>query len=254
MMKMHFLQGGRLRMRRSIYVPGSAKEETMELPVHSTLIRHAQGNVLFDSGCNPLAATDPQARWGGIAKVMTPIFTPEQTVVQELATLGLAPDDIDVVICSHLHPDHCGCNEYFTRATILCHEAEVAAATAEGAENQGYLKQEWDQPQGFQIFDAEHDVFGDGRIVLLPLPGHTPGMTAARISLDREGIFVLASDAAPLQVNIDTGVPPKNTWNMDLASAALVRLKELRDNGATVVSGHDDAQWQTLRQGLEFYQ
>jgi glyoxylase-like metal-dependent hydrolase (beta-lactamase superfamily II) len=241
-------------MRRSIYVPGAAKEETIELPVHATLMRHAQGNVLFDSGCNPQAAVDPQARWGGIAKVMAPIFMPEQTVVRQLETLGLNPDDIDVVICSHLHPDHCGCNEYFGRATILCHEAEVAAAKAEGAENQGYLKQEWDQPHGFQTFGAEHDVFGDGRIVLLPMAGHTPGMTAARISLDRDGIFILASDAAPLQTNIDTGMPPKNTWNMDLASSALVRLKALKNEGATVVSGHDDAQWQSLRKGPEFYE
>jgi N-acyl homoserine lactone hydrolase len=253
-MKMHFLEGGRLRMRRSIYFPGIGKEETIELPVHAALIRHKQGTVLFDSGCNPQAATDPQARWGGIAKVMTPIFAAEQTVIGQLETLGLKPDDIDVVICSHLHPDHCGCNEYFGRATILCHEAEVAAAKVEGAENQGYLRQEWDQPQGFQTFDAEHDVFGDGRIVLLPLPGHTPGMTAARISLEQDGTFVLASDAAPLQINIDTGMAPKNTWNMDLASAALVRLKEMRDKGATVISGHDDRQWQTLRKGMESYE
>lgn len=253
-MKMHFLEGGRLRMRRSIYYPGAAKEEMIELPVHAALIRHAQGNVLFDSGCNPQAAVDPQARWGGIAKVMTPIFTPERTVVGQLETLGLKSDDIDVVICSHLHPDHCGCNEYFGRATFLCHEAEVASAKAEGSENQGYLKHEWDQPQGFQTFGGEYDVFGDGRIVLLPMPGHTPGMTAARISLEHDGTFILASDAAPLQINLDTGMAPKNTWNMDLASAALVRLKDLRDKGATVISGHDDTQWRALRKGLEFYE
>ncbi|WEJ08426.1 N-acyl homoserine lactonase family protein [Sinorhizobium prairiense] len=253
-MKMHFLAGGRLRMRRSIFVPGVAKEETIELPVHATLIRHPKGNVLFDTGCNPDAATDPQARWGGLAKVMAPIFNQEQTVVRQLATLGLEADDIDVVICSHLHPDHCGCNQYFRRATILCHEAEVAAARADSAENQGYLKPEWDQPQGFQTFGAEHDVFGDGRIVLLPMPGHTPGTTVAHVSLQESGTFVLASDAAPLQANMDAGVAPRNTWNMELAAAALARLKALRDKGATIVCGHDDAQWQALRKGAEFYE
>ncbi|WP_432347544.1 N-acyl homoserine lactonase family protein [Shinella yambaruensis] len=252
-MRMHFLAGGRLRMRRSVFVSGAAKEETIELPVHATLIRHPQGNVLFDSGCNPQAAIDPQACWGGLARVMTPIFDPEQTVVRQLATLGLEAGDIDVVICSHLHPDHCGCNRYFGRATFLCHEAEVAAARADGAENQGYLKPEWDQPQGFQTFGAEHDVFGDGRIVLLPMPGHTPGMTVAHVALD-SGTFVLASDAAPLQANIDEGMAPRNTWNMELAVAALARLKALRDKGATIVSGHDEAQWLALRKGGEFYE
>lgn len=196
-MKMHFLEGGRLRMRRSIFVAGAAKEETIELPVHATLMRHTRGNVLFDSGCNPDAAIDAQARWGGLSKVMTPIFSPEQTVVHQLDAIGLQPDDIDVVICSHLHPDHCGCNSYFRKATILCHEAEAAAAKAEGAENLGYLPREWDQPQGFQTFDADHDVFGDGRIVVMPMPGHTAGMSVARVELEKDGAFVLASDAAP---------------------------------------------------------
>ncbi|KQX43174.1 MULTISPECIES: N-acyl homoserine lactonase family protein [Ensifer] len=253
-MKMHFLAGGRLRMRRSIYFSGAAKEETIELPVHATLIRHSQGNVLFDSGCNPGAAIDPQARWGGLSKVMTPIFAPEQTVVSELKRLGLTPGDIDVVICSHLHPDHCGCNASFRRATILCHEAELDAAKADGAEQQGYLKSEWEQPQGFQTFRDEHDVFGDARVVLLPMPGHTPGMTVTRLTLERDGTFILASDAAPLQKNIDDGIAPKNTWNMDLAEQALGRLKTFRDGGDTVISGHDDTQWQTLRKGTEFYE
>jgi len=241
-------------MRRSIYVSGAPKEETIELTVHATLVKHRSGNVLFDSGCHPQAATDPQSRWGGLAKVMTPIFTPEQTVVEQLKLLDLAPDDIDVVICSHLHPDHCGCNAYFHRATILCHEAEVAAAQADGAENQGYLRKEWDQPQGFQTFKAEHDVYGDGRIVLLPMPGHTPGMTVARISLARDGAFILASDAAPLQMNIDQGVAPKNSWNMELAAKALSELKAFRDTGDRIISGHDEAQWQGLRRGSEYYQ
>ncbi|WP_037082878.1 N-acyl homoserine lactonase family protein [Neorhizobium vignae] len=253
-MKMHFLQGGRLRMRRSIYIAGAAKEETIDLPVHATLMRHAQGNVLFDSGCNPEAAIDPQGRWGGLSRVMTPVFTPEQTVVSQLETIGLQPDDIDVVICSHLHPDHCGCNSYFRTATILCHEAEVAAAKTEGAENLGYLRAEWEQEQGFQTFDTEHDVFGDGRIVVLPMPGHTPGMSVARVELEKDGAFVLASDAAPLQVNIDTATAPKNTWNMDLAVTSLGRLKAFRDGGDTIICGHDDAQWQGLRKCSEFYE
>ena len=253
-MKMHFLEGGRLRMRRSIFVPGASKEEMIELPVHATLLRHKGGNVLFDSGCNPEAAVDAQARWGGLSKVMTPIFAPEQTVVRQLETVGLKPDDIDVIICSHLHPDHCGCNSYFRKATILCHEAEVAAAKADGAENAGYLPREWDQPRGFQTFSSDHDVFGDGRLVVIPMPGHTPGMSVARVELEKEGEFVLASDAAPLQDNIETGTAPKNTWDMDLAAAALVRLKTLRDGGATIVSGHDEAQWKGIRKGAEFYE
>ncbi len=253
-MKMHFLAGGRLRMRKSVFVAGAAREETIELPVHASLIRHPKANVLVDTGCSPQAATEPEQRWGGLAKFMTPIFSPEQTVVEELRRIGLVTDDIDIVVCSHLHPDHCGCNEHFPRATVYCHAAEVAAARQEGAAQQGYLEREWGDAEAFRLFDAEHDLFGDERIVLLPMPGHTPGLTAARVALDRDGVFVLASDAAPLQSAIDSGIPPRNTWNMDLAADALARLRLHRDRGEQVICAHDDSQWQQLRKGPAFYE
>ena len=109
-----------------------------------------------------------------------------------LAGIGLTCDDIDVVVCSHLHPDHCGCNTFFKRATFIIHRKEVEAARAPGAEAQGYLAAEWEQSAPTDIIEGERDVFGDGRIVLVPLPGHTPGTTGALVALDRSGAFLLA--------------------------------------------------------------
>ena len=66
-MKMHILSGGRLRVRKTMYDASAAREETLEVPVSSILLRHQQGNVLFDSGIHPASAADPKARWGGLA-------------------------------------------------------------------------------------------------------------------------------------------------------------------------------------------
>lgn len=245
-MRMNVLSAGRLRMRKSIYMPADSKDEMVELPVVSVLMRHPSGNVLFDTGCAPEAGEDPAGRWGGLAKVMQPIFAPADAVVSQLGAHGLAADDIDVVICSHLHPDHCGCNAAFARATVIAHKAELAAARAEGAERQGYLPQEWDIPQGYSEIAAEKDLFDDGRIVLVPLPGHSPGLTAARIELDRDGVFLLASDAAPMMRHVDQGYAPKNSWDMDQAVRSLAEIRAQKDRGTTVICGHDDAQWQEL--------
>ena len=253
-MKMHFLSGGRLRMRRGVYYPGAPREETVELPVICTLLKHDQGNVLFDTGCSPDAAVDPEGRWGGVARAMAPIYRPEDTLIHHLHETGLAPDDIDVVICSHLHPDHCGCNEHFKRATIICHSDELAAARAEDGVAQGYLPQEWDHAQrGFDTFEGQRDLFGDGRIVLLPVPGHTPGMIAALVGLDESGEFLLASDAVAIEANLVEGYAPKNSWNMDKATTAIAEIKAIGERGAKVIYGHDDTQWQALRKGAEHY-
>lgn len=245
-MKMNILPGGRLKMRKSIFMPAESKEETVELPVISILLQHKSGNVLYDTGCAPQAAEDPEARWGGLAKVMQPIFTAEDAVVNQLPRLGMVADDIDVVICSHLHPDHCGCNSAFKRATVYAHRAELAAARSEGADKQGYLPQEWDIPQGYAEVDREVDLFGDGKVVLLPLPGHSPGLTAARVELERDGTFLLASDAAPMMRHVDQGYAPKNTWDKDLAEKALAEIKAQKERGTTVICGHDAGQWEEL--------
>jgi glyoxylase-like metal-dependent hydrolase (beta-lactamase superfamily II) len=252
-MKMHFLSGGRLRMRKSVYLPDADRSEMIELPVSCVLLCHRQGNVLFDTGCHPSVAENPEGRWGGLAKFMVPIMGPGEHVLASLSDLGLGADDIDVVVCSHLHPDHCGCNAFFHRATILIHADELAAARTPAAEKSGYLAADWDHPVNIEAFAEGRDLFADGRIVLIPLPGHTPGMTGALVSLEKSGRFLLASDTVSLKATLDTGVIPKNTWNAPLLAKSLAEVAHLQSGGATVICGHDATQWATLHKGLNGY-
>jgi N-acyl homoserine lactone hydrolase len=253
-MKMHLLSGGRLRMRKSIFVPDADRGETSELSVPCALIRCARGNVLFDTGCHPTVAEHAEARWGKLARLMTPIMPPSENVVNGLSGLGLSCDDIDLVVCSHLHPDHCSCNSFFKRATFIIHRKEVEAARAPGAQAQGYLAAEWEQGAPIDMIDSEFDVFGDGRMVLLPLPGHTPGTTGALVTLDRSGAFFLASDTVSLRTTLDTGVVPKNTWNADALLKSLAEIQRIEARGAQILCGHDAGQWASLRKGVEAYE
>ena len=96
-MKMHCLSGGRVRMRKSVYVPDADRSEMIEMPVASMLLRHPRGNVLFDTGCHP-AVLDNPAHWQGMEKFMTPIMPPGDNVLTGLTCVGLTPDDIDVAM------------------------------------------------------------------------------------------------------------------------------------------------------------
>ncbi len=253
-MKMHFLSGGRLRMRKSIYIPNAERGETIELPVPCVLLRHRQGNVLFDTGCHPSASTPAgaEARWGSLAKVMNPIMGADDNVLAGLACVGLGPDDIDVVVCSHLHPDHCGCNSFFKKATLIVHARELEAARAENAQAQAYVPADWDHPMPIDAVTGERDVFGDGRIVLLPLPGHTPGSMGALVQLEQSGSFLLAADTVSLRETLD-GVIARNTWSVEALEKSLAEVRRIAARGATVICGHDDRQWQTLRKGADAY-
>jgi glyoxylase-like metal-dependent hydrolase (beta-lactamase superfamily II) len=250
---MHILCGGRLRMRKSIYLPDADRSETIELPVSSILLRDPRGNVLFDTGCHPSVAQDAAARWGGLAKFIVPIMGPNDNVIAGLAALGLEPGDIDVVVCSHLHPDHCGCNAFFTKATIMVHARELEAARAANAGTMGYVAADWDHPIPIEPVNGERDLYGDGRIVLIPLPGHTPGMLAALVALERTGPVLLASDTVSVRATLDTGILPKNTWNADALAKSLNEVRRIEASGARVICGHDAAQWATLRNGADAY-
>jgi glyoxylase-like metal-dependent hydrolase (beta-lactamase superfamily II) len=253
-MKLQFVSAGRLRLKKSVYIKSADRSETFEAPVISALIRHKQGNVLFDTGCHPSVVEHGDERWGPLMKVMTPVMRAEDTLLPSLACVGVGPDDIDIVVNSHFHPDHCGCNQFFKRATILAHAREIEAAKATGAEAAGYLRADWDHQQPMDPVNGERDVFGDGRLVLIPLPGHTPGTLGAAVHLDRDGSFLLASDAVSLRESLDTDTAPRNTWNADALHDSYGEIRRIEKSGATVICGHDDEQWQSLRKGVEAYE
>jgi glyoxylase-like metal-dependent hydrolase (beta-lactamase superfamily II) len=220
-MKLNFLAAGRLRMKKSIYVPGADRSETIDLPVSSALIRHKQGNVLFDTGCHPSVVDNAEDRWGPLAKVMKPLMSADETLLPSLACTGLGPDDIDIVVNSHFHPDHCGCNQFFRKATIIAHAKEIEAAKAPGAEAVGYLKADWDYGQPIEAISGEKDLFGD---------------------------------SVSLRQNLDADAAPRNTWNVDQQLKTFEEVRRFEQGGATVVCGHDDRQWQRLRKGPEGYE
>ena len=253
-MKMHVLSGGRLRMKKSIYFPDADRSEMLDLPVSCMLMRHAQGNVLFDTGCHPAIAENAEARWGSLAKFMVPAMPPGDHVLSGLKAVGLGPDDIDVVVCSHLHTDHCGCNEFFKKATIFVHARELEAAKKPEAANSGYFSADWDHPIPMKMFETQTDIFGDSKIVLIPLVGHSPGTTGALIKLDKSGEFLLTSDAASVRANLDNDIVPRNTWNPELFLKSFAEIRRIEAGGATVICSHDSAQWDSLRKGLDAYE
>jgi glyoxylase-like metal-dependent hydrolase (beta-lactamase superfamily II) len=171
-----------------------------------------------------------------------------------LASLGLGPDDIDVIVNSHFHPDHCGCNAFFKKATVVVHAEEVAAARAPDGPSQGYLPVEWDHPMPMDEVRGERDLFGDGRITLIHLPGHTPGSMGALAALDKTGAVLLASDTVSLRATLDRDVVPKNTWNGEALLKSLAEVRRIEKSGALVICGHDADQWETLRKGADFYE
>ncbi|WP_133478962.1 N-acyl homoserine lactonase family protein [Cognatilysobacter segetis] len=175
---------------------------------------------------------------------------PKVPLVQQLARIGLKPGDIDVVGISHYHDDHTGQLAMVPDATLLIGRADwnavTQAETPAGMDPKAYAERRarfapWIGRGKLQTVGGDrHDVFGDGRVLMLDLPGHTPGHRGLLVKLEKTGNVLLSGDVTHFHENYaSNGVP---TWNTNRADslASLDRFKKAAANlKATVVIQHD---------------
>ena len=219
---------------------------TIRMPVPVFLIRHPQGDVLFDTGLHPDVAHDAKGRLGFLADVFATELGTDDVVGARLAALDVTPERLRRVVLSHLHFDHAGGLASLPNARVVVqrrdweagHDADMAGALT-------FARQDFDHGHDVQLIDGEHDLFGDGRIVCLPTHGHTPGHQSLRVRLD-SGDVVLTADACYLRRTLETDHLPPSPFDREAMLASLKRLRALRDAGARVVFGHDAETWASV--------
>ena len=132
--------------------------DTGDWPVHGFVVKHAGGAILVDTGV------------GGPDKLLNDWRVVNRSVADALADVGLAPIDIDLVINTHLHFDHCGQNSVFPHAKIFVQRAEAERAERES-------KDLWDwygfMNARFELLDGDAEIVPGVRVVATP--GHTVG-------------------------------------------------------------------------------
>jgi N-acyl homoserine lactone hydrolase len=216
------------------------------VPVLSFLVEHPRGRLLFDTGVHCQARVDPVGRLGEERSRRLTVKSGEgDDVVPQLARLGLTPQNVRYVANSHLHFDHCGGNEFFAGATFLVQRPELEAARRPGfVPSYSPSPIDFEHPLDYQMIDGEHDVFGDGTVILIPTYGHTPGHQSLLVRAGKGTQVVCASDACYTRENMDRDVLPKILWNPSIMRESLATLRKLRDSaGATMFYGHDPEQW-----------
>lgn len=216
---------------------------TIDIPYFFYLIQHVRGNVIFDSGAHPSLAIDPRARLGDEADNWEIRMTEQDGVVSRLATVGLAPADITHVLQSHLHYDHAGGLEFFPHAPIYVQRDELSFAYSPPVYQEGlYLRADFDLPEiRWREIDGEHDVFGDGRLVLIPTPGHCAGHQSLVVRLESQTV-VLVADAAYLIEKMRARALPAAAvaWSPDHMVASWEKLERIeQDLSATLIPTHD---------------
>ncbi len=217
----------------------------LEMALGCYLIRMSDGrHVLIDSG---LSADYPTPG-------LIPL-TEESTVIAHLDRLGLRPEDIDLLICSHFDIDHVGYHGAFSGAACIVQRAQYEAAKG-GHPRFAEGRAHWDHPAlRYRLVDGDTELLPG--LSLIETGAHVPGHQSILVRLPQTGPVLLAIDAVPMQSMFSLERAP---WPGDEAPdrlrADMQKLLDLvaREGAALVVFGHDGAQWRTLKTAPDWYE
>lgn len=237
------LEIGRLATRlRAI----TGEEGTVVLPVPAWLIEHPAGLMLFDTGLHADMRHGVGRIGGQLGTLFSPDLPDDELLASRLAAHGIRPSDVDRIVFSHLHFDHCGGTAEIPDARIVVQRAEWDDAHRQDLiDTHVYNPDDFEIGHDLELIDGEFDVFGDGRITCLPTPGHTAGHQSLRVELD-SGPVVLTGDCVYFERFLDEMIVPRFGHDLDLQRASMRELARLGAGGCRLLFGHDREQFAAL--------
>jgi glyoxylase-like metal-dependent hydrolase (beta-lactamase superfamily II) len=223
---------------------------TLELSVPCYLVEHPDGRLVWDAGLSDdLAEGSPHTQENGT------VITVTTTLAAQLEELNLTPADVSYLALSHMHYDHAGNANMFAGSTWLVQRPEHEAAFGDA---QGFFDRRLyaDLKEADTIMlDGDHDVFGDGTVVIKAAPGHTPGHQVLFVDLVETGPVVLSGDLYHFPENrLLKRVP---TFNFDEARTieSMDLIEDfLMSSGARLWIEHDIAANQRLQKSPAYYE
>jgi N-acyl homoserine lactone hydrolase len=244
--KLIALPGATLTMDESHLMEGGCAGVEIKMPCPTYLIEHPKGLVLFDTGCHPQVAVDPRSYWGRIADYLKVSFSPDLTVDSQIKKLGYKIEDVKYVVASHLHLDHAGGLHLFPHAEFFIMEGELPYAYWPRRDARAaFILNDLLPTRRFNWRElaGDTDLFGDGSLVMLKTPGHTPGECSLMVNLPQRAI-VLTGDTIHIRRQLETCAPMPTDWDRPMSSAAIRRLKGMQESGeARLLISHDPEDW-----------
>ncbi len=226
------------------------REVTFITPCY--LIVHPKGTLMWDVGQVP----DQDIPEDGTEVVQQGILKAKRRLAPQLAALGFMPKDITYIAMSHYHADHTANANMFARSTWIVQQAEydIMFSDAQVGIRMPDTYKDLKAARRITLNNADHDVFGDGTVIVKTAPGHTPGHQMLFLKLKKFGPLLLAGDLyhVPEERTLDR-VP---TFDFDAAMTRATRKKVdqfLKETGATLWIQHDPPTYASLKKAPEYY-
>ncbi len=221
------------RTRRENFITQDPHDEPMPMDYFVWVVRNAERTILVDTGYSAR-----QAKERGRTLLRCPI--------QSLSLLGIAPEDVQDVVLTHLHYDHAGNIDLLPNARFHVQDGEVDYACGRHMCH-GLFRHAYDVEDVVSLIRrlyANRVVFHDGReelapgIELIKIGGHTKGLQSLRVNTAR-GWVVLASDASHYYDNMEKPSPFPIVFHIGEMLAGYDTLRAAAASPQHIIPGHD---------------
>jgi glyoxylase-like metal-dependent hydrolase (beta-lactamase superfamily II) len=236
----------------SMWSPGFNVGKAWEFTDNCYLIKHKDGWMLWDTGMSDAIVNMPDGlkAAGGLLTLRV-----TKTLASQLSEVGVAPTDISRLAISHFHGDHCGNANLFTAATLYIQEPEYEAAFGAEPAKFNFSPNLYEKLRGNPVvkLNGDFDVFGDGSVVILSTPGHTPGHQSLLVRLPKTGAVILSGDMVHFEENwINRRVPARN-YNREQSAQSMDKVADVlsRENAKLWIN-HDKTQTERIPKAPDF--
>ena len=216
------------------------KDKAVVFSDYCYLIEHARGWMLSDTGNADRLAAMPNG-------MQTPVATAymKKPLAESLKELGVAPAQIQHFAMSHHHGDHSGNANYFGASTLYMQQAEYDAVFGAEPQKFGVVVANFEKLRDAKTvrLNGDHDVFGDGSVVIKPTPGHTPGHQSLAVRLPKTGLVLLSGDMVHQSANWEAKRAPSFNFNVARSVQTMQEVETfMQRSGAKLWINHDMAQ------------
>ncbi|MFC1956901.1 N-acyl homoserine lactonase family protein [Chloroflexota bacterium] len=230
-------------------------ERKKNCPIWCSYIETPDVRMLIDTGQNPNAKSlqNSFSRSEVCWNIDDIVQSPDQCLDKQLEKLGVLPDEIDIVLYSHLHTDHTGFSTLFPKARHIAQLAELRYALAPDNWQDAIYCRGLFLPVLDQFDPINGDVMIAPGIYALEAPGHTPGSQVILIMPEKGQPWFLLHDIAYLMESFKDDWPPSMVYDPIEFIRSLQQVKQhIRTLGAKYYFGHDAEQFRTMKTAPEW--
>ena len=259
--RLYILDGGTLESDPARYRLTKEEVSAPQLSVVAALIVHPKGTLMWDTGAiaddSWAPAGRPVQRRLVLNNSQERRVTLRTTMKAQLAAIGYTPDAITYLALSHYHWDHTANANQFVKSTWLARKIERDAMLPETAPEPPQPSTFADLKNGKTVViqEDDHDVFGDGTVVLKLAKGHTPGHQVLYVKLAKTGGVLLSGDLYHYPEERTLNRLPTFEFNVDQTRESRAAIEAfLKKTGAQLWIQHDFTAMAKLKKAPAFYE